>query len=150
MWNCNIFLSVRLYCNRSIKNSWENLSHFISLTSPLINMNPTNLYWGQIGNLVNCLLAQYLLITLTSTFFSYWQYFPLATTLYVPAVSKLIRANLSFFRKDDEPYLSPDWIIAKVPLKHPLTPMSDQDRILPYSIYTISRRQVMKIKKNID
>ena len=33
---------------------------------------------------------------------------------------------------------------------NPLTPMSDQDRILPYNINTISRRQVMRIEKNID
>ena len=30
---------------------------------------------------------------------------------------------------------------------NPLTPMSDQDRISPYYIYTISCRQVMRIKK---
>ena len=29
----------------------------------------------------------------------------------------------------------------------PLTPMSDQDRISPYNINTISSRQVMRIKK---
>ena len=32
---------------------------------------------------------------------------------------------------------------------NPLTPMSDQDRISPYNINTISSRQVMRIKKNI-
>ena len=32
----------------------------------------------------------------------------------------------------------------------PLTPMSDQDRISPYNIHTISSRQVMRIKKNIN
>ena len=32
----------------------------------------------------------------------------------------------------------------------PLTPMSDQDRISPYSVNTISSRQVMRIKKNIN
>ena len=31
-----------------------------------------------------------------------------------------------------------------------LTPMSDQDRISPYNISTISSRQVMRIKKNIS
>ena len=31
-----------------------------------------------------------------------------------------------------------------------LTPMSDQDRISPYNIDTISCRQVMRIKKNIN
>ena len=30
---------------------------------------------------------------------------------------------------------------------NPLTPMSDQDRISPYYIYTISCRQVMRIEK---
>ena len=29
-------------------------------------------------------------------------------------------------------------------------PMSDQDRVSPYYIYTISCRQVMRIKKNIN
>ena len=28
--------------------------------------------------------------------------------------------------------------------------MSDQDRISPYNSYTISRRQVMRIKKNVN
>ena len=31
-----------------------------------------------------------------------------------------------------------------------LSPMSDQDRISPYNVITISSRQVMRIKKNID
>ena len=30
---------------------------------------------------------------------------------------------------------------------NPLTPMSDQDRISPYNINTISIRQVMRMKK---
>ena len=33
---------------------------------------------------------------------------------------------------------------------NPLTPMSDQDGISPYYIYTISCRHVMRIKKNIN
>ena len=33
---------------------------------------------------------------------------------------------------------------------NPLIPMSDQDRISPYNINTISSRQVMRIKKNIN
>ena len=32
---------------------------------------------------------------------------------------------------------------------NPLTPKSDQDRIPPYNINTISSRQVMRMKKNI-
>ena len=32
----------------------------------------------------------------------------------------------------------------------PFTPTSDQDRISPYNIYTISSRQVMRIEKNIN
>ena len=32
----------------------------------------------------------------------------------------------------------------------PLTPISDQDRISPYSINTISSRQVVRIKKYIN
>ena len=32
----------------------------------------------------------------------------------------------------------------------PSTPMSDQDRISPYNIKTISSKQVMRIKKNIN
>ena len=31
-----------------------------------------------------------------------------------------------------------------------LSPMSDQDRISPYNVITISSRQVMRIKKNIN
>ena len=33
---------------------------------------------------------------------------------------------------------------------NPLTPMSDQDRISPYNIDTISSRQGMRVKKNIN
>ena len=33
---------------------------------------------------------------------------------------------------------------------NPLTPISDQDRISPYNINTISGRQVMRIKKNVN
>ena len=33
---------------------------------------------------------------------------------------------------------------------NPLTPISDKDRISPYSIYTTSGRQVMRIKENIN
>ena len=32
---------------------------------------------------------------------------------------------------------------------NPYTPISDQDRISPYNIDTISSRQVMRIKENI-
>ena len=35
-------------------------------------------------------------------------------------------------------------------LLHPLTRMGDQDRISPYNINTISSRQVMRIKKNVN
>ena len=31
---------------------------------------------------------------------------------------------------------------------NPLIPMSDQERISPYNISTISSRQVMRVKKN--
>ena len=44
------------------------------------------------------------------------------------------------------------WSIA-VPFSlqlNPLTPMSDQNRISPYNINTVSTRQVMRIKKNIN
>ena len=33
---------------------------------------------------------------------------------------------------------------------NPLTPMSDQDKISPYNINTISSRQVMRIERNIN
>ena len=33
---------------------------------------------------------------------------------------------------------------------NPFTPRSDQDRISPYNITTISSRQVMRIEKNIS
>ena len=35
-------------------------------------------------------------------------------------------------------------------LFNPLNPMSDQDRIFPYNVSTISSRQVMRINKNIS
>ena len=33
---------------------------------------------------------------------------------------------------------------------NPFTPTSDQDRISPYNINTLSSRQVMRIEKNIN
>ena len=33
---------------------------------------------------------------------------------------------------------------------NPLTPVGDQDRISPHYIYTMSWRQVMRMKKNIN
>ena len=33
---------------------------------------------------------------------------------------------------------------------NPLTPVSDQDRISPYNINTVSSRQVMRKQKNIN
>ena len=33
---------------------------------------------------------------------------------------------------------------------NPFTPTSDQDRISPYNINTISSRQVMRIEKNVN
>ena len=52
--------------------------------------------------------------------------------------SKLIKSNLLSF------------VILHLGYLNPLTPMRDQDRISPYYIYTISCRQVMGIKKNIN
>ena len=46
-----------------------------------------------------------------------------------------------------QPVLSSHPIIPCSWLLNPLTLMSDQDRISPYSINTISTRQVMRIKK---
>ena len=37
-----------------------------------------------------------------------------------------------------------------IPIIKPSSPTSDQDRISPYTISTISSRQVMRIKKNIN
>ena len=37
-----------------------------------------------------------------------------------------------------------------IPIVKPSSPTSDQDRISPYTISTISSRQVMRIKKNIN
>ena len=37
-----------------------------------------------------------------------------------------------------------------VVILNPVTLMSDQDRISPYNVNTISCRQVMRIKKNIN
>ena len=41
------------------------------------------------------------------------------------------------------------FVISFIPI-NPLTPISDQDRISPYSINTISSRQVVRIKKYIN
>ena len=49
-----------------------------------------------------------------------------------------------------ETFLNRKQIPWSLTLLNPLTPMSDQDRISPYYIYTISCRQVMRIKKNIN
>ena len=42
------------------------------------------------------------------------------------------------------------YIDVRIKRVNPLTPMSDQDKISPYNIHTISRRQVMRVKKNIN
>ena len=49
-----------------------------------------------------------------------------------------------------ETFLNRKQIPWSLTLLNPLTPMSDQDRISSYYIYTISCRQVMRIKKNIN
>ena len=41
-------------------------------------------------------------------------------------------------------------LIQRKGIVNPLTPMTDQDRISPYNINTISSRQVMRINKNIN
>ena len=51
--------------------------------------------------------------------------------------------------KSDQHIISPDNTTPESNI-NPLTPMSDQDRISPYNINTISSRQVMRIKKNIN
>ena len=38
----------------------------------------------------------------------------------------------------------------EVDVLNPFTPTSDQDRISPYNINTISSRQVMRIEKNVN
>ena len=55
------------------------------------------------------------------------------------------------------PKVSNGWEIERFELRvvrgrnvNPLTPVSDQDRISPYYICTISCRQVMGIKENIN
>ena len=40
-------------------------------------------------------------------------------------------------------------VLSKFCVINPLTPMSDQERISPHNINTISSRQVMRIKKNV-
>ena len=54
--------------------------------------------------------------------------------------------NSGFF--DSRLYL--DHVIQLLFRLNPLTPMFDQDRISPNNINTVSSRQVMRIKKNID
>ena len=41
-------------------------------------------------------------------------------------------------------------LIQRKGIVNPLTPMTDQDRISPYNINTISSRQMMRIRKNIN
>ena len=41
-------------------------------------------------------------------------------------------------------------VLRNVNFFHPLNPMSDQDRIFPYNINTISGRLVIGITKNIN
>ena len=43
-----------------------------------------------------------------------------------------------------EPMTTQSWSV------NPLTLMSDQDRISPYNINTVSNRQVTRIKKNLN
>ena len=48
---------------------------------------------------------------------------------------------------DSFPLTMPCHPSSKPPLIKPLTPISDQDRISPYSINTISSRKAMRIEK---
>ena len=52
--------------------------------------------------------------------------------------------------RDNFPFTMPCHPSSKPPLINPFSPISDQDRISPYNINTISSRQVMRIKKNIS
>ena len=56
------------------------------------------------------------------------------------------------FRQRQRSSLSQGSIFSESLLRNlnPLTPISDQDRISPYNINTISSRKVLRIKKNIN
>ena len=68
------------------------------------------------------------------------------TPLNNPQFSWTFDLNIYFYnqRKDDRK------LTVEGRLFNPLTPMSDQDRVSPYNIGTISTRKVMRIKKNIN
>ena len=55
--------------------------------------------------------------------------------------------NTFYLPNFDQPFLAEINGSKQVP--YPYTPMSDKDKISPYSINTISSRQVIRIKKNI-
>ena len=67
---------------------------------------------------------------------------------------KLKKSNWNFLhctdQKDLEISMQVRFMMCSLNFFNPLTPISDQDRISPCDINTTSRRQVMRIKKNIS
>ena len=82
--------------------------------------------------------------------FFYPTFFHLITIILMKVVSyvkgELLKSNLP----QSTPIFSNSLQPTCIRSVNPLTPMSDQDRISPYNINTISSRQVMRIKKNIN
>ena len=87
-----------------------------------------------------------------------WLLYEIVEGLFVASYIKVVEniwqlQEIPIFKKKVKQILNHTAYIHKFfakPCFNPLTLVRDQDRISPYYIYTISRRQVMRIKKNIN
>ena len=107
---------------------WVKMSFVLLLFFPKINVTfPFVMNFGlfDFGPSVHCI--------------TFWKTFLKLEVSHMPALADY-----------QETFLNRKQIPWSLTLLNPLTPMSDQDRISPYYIYTISCRQVMRIKKNIN
>ena len=87
-----------------------------------------------------------------------WLLYEIVEALFVASYIKVVEniwqlQEIPIFKKKAKQILNHTAYIHKFfakPCFNPLTLVRDQNRIPPYYIYTISRRQVMRIKKNIN
>ena len=87
-----------------------------------------------------------------------WLLYEIVEALFVASYIKVVEniwqlQEIPIFKKKAKQILNHTAYIHKCfakPCFNPLTLVRDQDRIPPYYIYTISYRQVMRIKKNIN
>ena len=75
---------------------------------------------------------------------------PLIGILFIQVICLLDIASIDII-ENNSVLVTPESSRAKAKMiLNPFTPTSDQDRISPYNINTISSRQVMRIEENIN